>query len=387
MKAVHFGAGNIGRGFLGQLYWESGYETVFVDVDPELVQLLNRDGGYRIHIVGTASPDIEVGRVRAVSATDLQQVSEQVASCDIASIAAGNAALPKVADSLASGIALRSEMSPERLLNVIICENLLDAAKVLRGLLVDRVSERHHDFLREKVGLVESVVSRMVPIVTDEQRRSDPLAVYVEEYCVLPVDAKGFVGEIPEIAGMQPNDNLRAYEERKLYTHNCGHALTAYFGAERGHTYIWEGMEDPEVRSLVEQGVWESGQALIRKHSFGEDEFRAHVEELLDRFGNRPLGDTVARVGRDPLRKLGPDDRLVGAARLAMEYGIEPRVLSMGIASALRFRNSEDAGACRLAQMLERKGLDSVLHEVCKIDRGERLYELVRAEFEGSRHP
>ena len=384
MKAVHFGAGNIGRGFLGQLYWESGYETVFVDIDQELVRLLNECGGYTIHIVGSDSPDLQVDRVRAVSARDIGQVAEEVASCDIASIAAGSRALPKIADSLAMGTALRAERSPELPLNVIICENLLDAADVLGKLLVARMPSRYVSFAEEKVGLVESVVSRMVPLVTEDQRRKDPLAVYVEEYRHLPVDAKAFVGGVPQIVGMEPHDDLKAYEERKLYTHNCGHALTAYFGFEKGHTYIWESIEDRSIRSLVEEGLWESGKALIMKHGFAEEEHSAHIDELLSRFGNRPLADTVARVGRDPLRKLGPEDRLVGAARLAMKYGIEPRVLSRGIASALHFRNPDDPGASQLAEMLEKEGFDLVLEEVCKIRKGDPLYQLVRAQFDVS---
>ena len=381
MKAVHFGAGNIGRGFLGQLYWNSGYETIFVDIDQELVRLLNERGRYTVHIVGPEPHDVEVGHVRGVDARETDQAARDVASCDLASIAAGSRALPKIAGLLAKGVAVRARNSPERPLNVIICENLLDVARILREHLIAEVPDIHRDFVRRKVGLVESVVSRMVPVVTEEQRRRDPLAVYAEEYCILPVDAKAFVGKIPQIVGMEPIENLRAYEERKLYTHNCGHALTAYFGFERGYAYIWESIEDREVRSLVEEGLWESGGALIAKHGFAEENYRIHVEQLLARFANRPLGDTIARVGRDPLRKLGPNERLVGAARLALAYGIEPRVLSMGMASALRYRNSDDPGARRLAEMLQKEGVDFVLGSVCNIQKGDPLYRLVHAQL------
>lgn len=382
MKAVHFGAGNIGRGFLGQLYWQSGYETVFVDVDPSLVALLNERKGYTIHVVGEKSYELRVGHVRGVSGKEKGQVAEEILSCDIASTAVGKSALPEVAEMLAMGVRLRAERGSQRPLNVVICENLLGAASVLQEMLLERVPARCRDYAKGKVGLVESVVSRMVPVITEEQKRKDPLAVYVEEYCILPVDATGFVGEIPAIKGMEPRANIRAYEERKLFTHNCGHALAAYFGFEKEYRYIWESIEEAGIRELVERGLWESGQALIKKHGFTEEEHRDQIRDLLDRFGNRPLGDTIARVGRDPLRKLGPQDRLVGAARLAMEYGVEPRVLTRGIASALRYRNDDDPSAVRLAEMMVKDGLDAVMEKVCGISKGERLYELVRSQFE-----
>jgi len=349
------------------------------------VALLNERRGYTIHVVGKTSQVFHVEHVRGVSGREKREVAEEIFSCDIASTAVGNRALPGVAESLAMGITLRAKRACERPLNVIICENLLGAANVVREMLLERVPAEHRDYTRGKVGLVGAVVSRMVPVVTEEQRRRDPLAVYVEEYCILPVDAKGFVGGIPAIRGLEPRANIRAYEERKLFTHNCGHALAAYFGSEKGYRYVWESVEDPEIRQLVERGLWEAGEALVKKHGFTLEEHRDQIEDLIERFGNRALGDTIARVGRDPLRKLGPQDRLVGAARLAMEYGVEPEVIARGIASALRYRNEEDPSAVRLAGMLAEDGFDGVMEKLCSISRGERLYEMVKRQYEAKR--
>ena len=125
----------------------------------------------------------------------------------------------------------------------------------------------------------------------------------------------------------------------------------------------------------------ESGEALIRKHGFTPEQHQEHIDDLIDRFRNRSLGDTVFRVARDPVRKLGHNDRLVGAARLALEHDVEPTRLVKGIASALRYNHPEDEKAAGLQKMLRERGLPAVLEEVCGLEPGSALFELITAEL------
>ncbi len=376
--AVHFGAGNIGRGFLGQLYHQSGYRTVFVDVDPRVVAALNAAGRYDLQIVGDERCETKpVRNVSALGVGDVEAVAEAVAGCEIASCAVGVRALPHIAPPLAAGIALRAEGSGEPL-NVVVCENLLDAAETLRGAVLGAIDEPHRGFAREQVGFVATVVSRMVPIVPDAIRQRHPLYVAVEAYCTLPVDATAFVGEAPCVEGFLPVANIEAHEERKLFCHNCGHALCAYPGHQRGLELIAEAVADPGVRDAVVGGLGETGQALVRKHGFEPAEHEAHVADLLRRFGNRALGDTVFRVARDPLRKLGRHDRLVGAAALCLDQGVEPTHVVEGIRAALAFDHPDDPQAARLQAMLADQGPDAVLRQVCGLEPGEPLYERIR---------
>ena len=376
--AVHFGAGNIGRGFLGQLYHQSGYRTVFVDVDDRLVEALNAAGRYDIQIVGGERCEQKpVRNVSAIHGEDLAAVAEAVAGCDVASCAVGVRALPHIARPLAAGIARRAEGSGEPL-NVVVCENLLDATQVLRDAVIEAIGDAHRGFAREKVGFVATVVSRMVPIVPEEIRARHPLYVAVEAYCTLPVDETAFVGGVPDIEGFLPVANIHAHEERKLFCHNCGHALCAYPGYQRGLELIADAVTDPEVRELVVGGLAETGEALVAKHGFEPAEHQALVDDVVRRFANRALGDTVFRVGRDPIRKLGRDDRLVGAARLCLGQGVEPTHVLEGIRAALAFDHPDDPQAARLQAMLRDEGADAVLRGVCGLEPSEPLYDRIR---------
>ena len=379
--AVIFGAGSVGRGFLGQLFSESGYEVVFVDVDTELVEALARDGCYTLRLAGTERvEDLAIGPVRAVHGAETEAVAAEVARADLLATAVGARALPIIARSIAAGLARRWAAGNAAPLNIIICENLHDAPEQLRAFVSAALPETERPGLA-RVGFVPAVIARMSPVPTPEQRAADLTLIVAEPYKVLPVDRDAFVGPIPEIVGMEAVSPFAAYTERKLYIHNAAHALLGYLGYRRGHTYGYEALEDPAVRAVLDQALDESSRALMAEHGFDEGALRAHVQDLLVRFSNRALADPVERLARDPLRKLAPDDRLVGAARLAEKHGIRPEALATGIAAALAYDNPADEHAVALQKRLVDEGLEGVLASVCHIRPGEPLAALVAARY------
>ncbi len=377
-KAIQFGAGNIGRGFTAQLFTESGYEVVFVDVVTDLIQALNERRSYPIRIVGDPPTDVVIENIRAIDAREVERVADEIATADLVCTAVGVNVLKFVAPTLAKGIEKRAQAGVLAPLNVIICENLLNASRVLKGMVLESLAPELAGYLDSHVGFVESVVSRMVPVMDDTMRAGDPLRICVEAYKRLPVARKGFVGPVPEIVGFEPYDNFEGYVERKLFTHNAMHATASYLGYLKGYEYLWQCLSDPEIRDEVMGAMKETGEALIKKHGFTPEQHQAHVEDLLQRIGSRYLGDQVARVGRDPIRKLGPRDRLVGGARIAEEYGIRPVHMARAIAAALLYDEPSDPAAQRLQQMLADKGLDQTLADLCEIQPGEPLSALVR---------
>ncbi len=376
LKAVVFGAGNIGRGFLGQLFHQSGYQTTFVDVVEPLVEELHRRGSYPLRIVDGGVNDLTIDRVDAVLLDDPDAV-RRLKEADLAATAVGVRHLPGVAPTVARAVRERIEEGGGPL-DIVLCENLLGAPEIFRRHVEEAVDPpAMRKRVSEQLGLVASVVSRMVPIVTPEQRAEDPLLVVVEPYCVLPVDGTAFRAGRPPVRGFRFSDKIHAYEERKLFTHNMGHAVAAYLGHLAGYTYIWEAVEDPAIGQTLTGAFRETGEALIRRHGFAPEEQRSHEEDLLVRFRNRRLGDTVFRVGRDPLRKLGPNDRLVGAARLCIEQGITPLCVAQAVAAGFRFDPPEDESAVALQKMLREEGIQSVLEKVCGLSPGSELYGLV----------
>ena len=381
-EAVIFGAGNIGRGFIGQLFSESGFLVHFVDIDRELVETMNRHGTYRLQTVyNDEKVDLQVGPVRAIHGSQTDHVAEVVSRAAIGATAVGASALKHIAPLIAKGLERRAGCNAGPF-NVLVCENLKGAAKTMRGLVRERLAKQTHEYLERNVGFVDTVIGRMVPVPTPEMRQADVSFIRVEPYKELPVDRSRFVGPIPTVTAMMPQDHFPLFTARKLYIHNCGHALLAYTGYLRGCTYGYEALEDPVVRRVLEGGLNESIAGIVAEYGADRAWLEEHVRDLKRRFANQALGDTVLRLGRDPVRKLNPSDRLVGAALLALKTGHLPRHLAWGIAAALRFDPQEDSCSVDLQQQIRTQGIGQVLANVTSIDPESPLGKTVVSAYQ-----
>ncbi|NSW91608.1 MAG: mannitol-1-phosphate 5-dehydrogenase [Firmicutes bacterium] len=382
-KAVMYGAGNIGRGFIGQLFSESGYEVVFIDVNPIIIERINIDKSYPIRIVDDEkSNEIIIRNVRAVNGMDLDAVASEIANADIMATAVGVNVLPKIAKPIALGLKKRWRIGNTRPLNIIICENLLDANRYLEKLLKQELEEDEKKLFDKKIGLVEASIGRMVPIMTEEMQEGNPLRVYVEKYCELPVDKDAFKGEIPRINNMVPFSPFDLYIQRKLFMHNMGHATAAYLGFMNNYKYIWETCSDSSIKLITFKALLESSMALSLEHNYSLQKLIVHADDLIYRFGNRLLGDTVARVGRDPVRKLSENDRLVGAARLCIRNGINPVYISIGIAAGYAFSLEDDPAAQKISKTIKDYGINEALKQYSNIDGECPVFKLVIEFYE-----
>ncbi|MEN6313364.1 MAG: mannitol-1-phosphate 5-dehydrogenase [Clostridiaceae bacterium] len=373
-KAVMYGAGNIGRGFIGQLFSESGYEVAFIDVNQEIISCLNRDGKYPVGILSEAGcRETVVTNVRGVNGLDIGKVAETIAEADIMATAVGVNVLPKIAKPVAEGLKKRWQSGRMEPLNIIICENLLNADHYLAELIKRELDRDQINCFEKLVGLVEASIGRMVPVMTPELQEGNILRICVEEYRELPVDRDAFKGGIPQIRNMQPASPFAFYIQRKLFIHNMGHALTAYLGKLKGYSYIWEAIQDPVIELAVLKAMQDSARALSMEHGVKLETILDHVDDLISRFGNKLLGDTVNRVGNDVKRKLSPNDRLVGAASLCAAHGIDPANICLGIAAAMKF-DSADRTLKGVADILEARGPEAVLEEICGLAKENAVY-------------
>lgn len=368
MKAVHFGAGNIGRGFLGQLYSQSGYSTTFIEAVPAVVDALNAHGGYLIQIAEATPESVQVENVSAVLASDLGAVATAIAAADIVSTAVGVNVLAKIAESLALGIQTRFKDGAGPL-DIVVCENLIDAGAFLREEVRKHLSAEWHGPLDDRIGFVEASIGRMVPIVPPEKRELDPLWIAVEAYCELPVDKDAFRGQIPAIRHLKPMSPFKAYVDRKLFVHNLGHATAAYLGYLEGYEFIWQAVENAVIRQSTADAMTTSALALSMRHGLSLPDLYAHVDDLLRRFANRALGDQVLRVAADPIRKLGSNDRFLGAIKMCLETQVDPTAIIVGVRAALRFNPDSDPSASRLAEWIQRDGVDAVVRSLAENDR------------------
>ncbi|WP_218713971.1 mannitol-1-phosphate 5-dehydrogenase [Arthrobacter sp. BF1] len=346
MKAVHFGAGNIGRGFVGLLLHNAGYEILFADVAEALINELAAADSYDVHEVGENATVRTVNNFRALnSAASAEAVVAEIATADILTTAVGPNILKFVAPLIARGIAARdAALAP---LQVMACENAINATDILEAAVRsdDSVDE---DTVNSAAVFANTAVDRIVP----NQAPGQGLDVTVETFFEWVIDRTPFKGNEPVIDGATFVDDLAPYIERKLFTVNTGHASTAYFGYAAGIEKISDAMADPGVQAQVRAVLEETKALLVRKHEFAPADQEAYVQKILLRFANEFLPDTVNRVGRAPMRKLSRHERFIGPAAELAENGVTPVALLAAIGAALHFDDAADAEAVELAEII-----------------------------------
>lgn len=375
-KAIQFGAGNIGRGFIGAVLSQAGYHVVFADVNEVVVNKINEDGKYTVEIMDTECSKVVISDISAVDSRS-PQLAEEIAQAQIVTTAVGFGILPRIAGALAAGIAKRQADGNTECLNVIACENGLRASSQLKEHVYGHLTDEQKAYADEYVGFPDCSVDRIVPPIKSE----NPIDVVVEKFYEWNVERASIKGDAPEIAGMNLADNLIAYVERKLFTLNTGHAITAYLGKLKGHKTIEESINDPEILAVVKAAMQESGEGLVAKYGFDHDAHFAYIDKILGRFRNPHLQDDVTRVGREPLRKLSANDRLIKPTMTARQYGFATPNLVKGIAAALKYDNPEDPQSVQLQQTIAELGAAKALAQFSGLSEDDALIQEILAEY------
>ena len=314
-KLVLFGAGKIGRSFIGQLFSRGGYEVVFIDVFQPVISELNVRQNYNVVIKGDVETVINIRNVRGVFAGDVEQVIREIATARILAVSVGLNGLKSIIPLIANGITSRFKSTGASPLDIIIAENLRNAAEFMYQELKKHLPEGYP--LDEQVGLIETSIGKMVPIMPKKEMEEDILQVFAEPYNTLILDKLAFKNPIPEIEGLSPKENMKAWVDRKLFIHNLGHATAAYLGyqAHPDATFLYEILSDSKLKETVRNTMLQAADILLKKYpdEFTVESLTDHIDDLLRRFQNRALGDTLFRVGCDLQRKLSAEDRLAGA--------------------------------------------------------------------------
>lgn len=378
MRALHFGAGNIGRGFIGKLLADAGIHVTFADVNETVVNALIERQSYPVKIVGEDCVVEQVNNVTAVNSTS-SDIMDLIATVDMVTTAVGPTVLKIISKSVAQGIEKRFEAGNTAPLNIIACENMVRGTSQFKEMVFEHLSEEAKAFAQEHIGFVDSAVDRIVPPA--EEGETDPLAVTVETFSEWIVDQTQFVGEIPAIKGMECTDNLMAFVERKLFTLNTGHLITAYLGVLAGHETIKDSIEDSAICADVQAAMQESGEVLIRRYGFDAEAHAAYIKKILNRFANPYLRDEVDRVGRQPIRKLSPQDRLIKPLNGTIEYGLPNSHLIKGIAAAFLYKNDDDPQAVELQAMFAEQGFAKTLAHYSELNVDSEVVTLAHEAY------
>lgn len=376
MKAVHFGAGNIGRGFVGLLLHEGGYELVFSDVAAPLVDAINAVDSYTVHEVGEGGRDTVVTGFRAInSATHRDEVIEEIAGANVVTTAVGPTILKFVAPHILAGLGLRDPSSPP--LQIMACENAINATDLLRDEIRELAGDAW-DAVHGRAVFANTAVDRIVPA----QPEGAGVDVTVEPFFEWAIERPPFGDDPPNIPGAHFVDDLAPYIERKLFTVNTGHATTAYFGAQAGIERISDALADTSIAAKVAATLEETSALLTAKHGLDPAELAEYRATILRRFRNDALPDTVWRVGRQPLRKLSRHERFVGPAAEAAERGLATDALVAAMGSALAFEDAEDEQAVQLQALLREQDAATLTATLTGLEPGHPLFPRVQAVVE-----
>lgn len=385
-KLVLFGAGKIGRSFIGQLFSLGGYEVVFIDVFKPVIDELNLKKEYKVIIKSEKEETLLISNVRGVLAGDEDKVIKEVSSAGILAVSIGQKGLSAAMPLIAKGLLKRQSDSPDSALDIIIAENLRNAADFFRNELKKLLPV---DFQIDKlVGLIETSIGKMVPIMTQKDMEEDILQVFAEPYNTLILDKNGFKNTIPEIKGLAPKENMKAWVDRKLFIHNLGHAATAYLGYQYNpeFVYLFEALALPEVHQKVRETMLQAAALLLKKYpeEFTMQQLVDHTDDLLKRFQNKALGDTIFRVGCDLQRKLSAEDRLAGAIHLAIELDLPYDKILNCLLAGFYFSASDENRDMFLADIEFKNilnfGIDNVLVKICSFSKTNHTHIFHMAE-------
>jgi len=376
-KVVIFGAGATGRGHVGLLCWQAGYNLIFVDRDAGLVDALQAAGRYTVSLFGPQRTDVTVSGFRVFHAEQRQAIAQELADAALVLTAVFDQNLPDVARTLALGVRACREAGRQTPLNCLACENMMNSSTVLGQHVKALLTGEDLAYCNTYWGFPDCMISRVVP-----RPPEGSLNLVAEDYNEWTACAAEFRGPKPAgLTALELVDNQTARLERKLFIHNGAHAVCGYVAFHRGHRYVHEAVADPVVAEHVLGALDELGEVVRRRHGFSAESIQAYKADFVRRGSLSELRDEILRVVRDPIRKLSPRERLVAPALLAVEYGLPRCWITKGIVAALRYRHPADPSSLALAEMLARDGLTTTLERVCGIGQDSPLAAEIKAAY------
>jgi len=371
-RILIIGAGATGRGHLGALCHEAGFDLTFVDRDRALVNALATAGKYTVTLHGEGERALVVDRFRALDVAEAAAVAAEFEQVSLVLTAVLPENLTAVAPVVAQGLRRRLEARSGAPINVLACENMQHGSTVLRNAVFEHLSPAEREKARMDVGFPDAMISRIVPMPKD-----DPLRLVAEDYNEWVARRSDFIGPKPDLDALELVANLEARLERKLFMHNGAHAACGYLAFQKGYRYIHEAVADAMIARVVTGVLNEIGEVVRRVHDFSAQSIHAYKQSFITRGSVPELADPVARVVRDPIRKLAADERLVRPAVLAGELRLPCNHIAIGIAAALAYQSDDDPQSLRIAELIQEKGVAQTLFEISGIPPADPLSQLV----------
>ncbi len=382
MKAVILGAGRIGRGFVTQLLTLNNVDITYFDASDAMVEQMNQIGHYTIHVLGHADLDLEVDHVKAYPTSDIDQLAACWKESDFIFTACGGKNMPSVGKTIGQAFKKLVTIGGVHLSNIITCENWIDPAKDLEEAILSCLDEKEAKLFKENVGVGESVILCTGTGAPDPSKVINPIDTWVQNFKYLPIDKDAIKTEIPNWEYIEFVDNFGHLLTQKLYTNNTSCGSVAYLGHLKGLTYMAEAANDVEIEPIMDEIYNEINQALIQGMGIDAESQYAFSKRAKAKYTDRDIVDKLTRIARDPLRKLRPEDRLIGPSKIALSIGVKPTAIALATAAALFYDEPDDESAMKLQQMRKEHGVEYILQNVCQLKPEEELYQMILSSID-----
>ena len=382
MKSVILGAGRIGRGFVTQLLTLNNVDITYFDASDAMVEQMNQIGHYTIHVLGHSDLDLEVDHVKAYPTSDIDQLAACWKESDFIFTACGGKNMPSVGKTIGQAFKKLVTIGGVHLSNIITCENWIDPAKDLEEAILSCLDEKEAKLFKENVGVGESVILCTGTGAPDPSKVINPIDTWVQNFKYLPIDKDAIKTEIPNWEYIEFVDNFGHLLTQKLYTNNTSCGSVAYLGHLKGLTYMAEAANDVEIEPIMDEIYNEINQALIQGMGIDAESQYAFSKRAKAKYTDRDIVDKLTRIARDPLRKLRPEDRLIGPSKIALSIGVKPTAIALATAAALFYDEPDDESAMKLQQMRKEHGVEYILQNVCQLKPEEELYQMILSSID-----
>ena len=342
-KITIIGAGKTGRGFIGRLAAENNADIQFIDKDENLVNQLNSEKSFTVSFFGGVREDMTISGYTAHTWQDAELSDSELI---VVSVCGSN--LKDVGEELGK------HLDKDKHYYIITAENYSNPSGVLR----------------EAIGLENISVTESTVFCTTIENGG--LNISSENYPYLQCDADLLEGYIPEITTIKPVNEFGNFLTRKLFTYNAASCVIAYLGYLRGYTDYAQAANDPKILELLDKNYAVTNRVLCQEFGYDEADQAEFAQLSKNKFCDKTIVDTVARNAREPQRKLGNSERIIGPMLLINKYNEDASVLEMTAAAMLLY---DGEGEDEWRKIKAENSPEEILVKICGIDKANKSFE------------
>lgn len=360
-NVIIVGAGRLGKGFMGEIFFNAGWQITFLDRDPQVIQALNRTGAYTVQVHTTdAVFTNEITGYQAYLADEHYQVMTNFLKSDLLMLPLYPADFEAVAKYLAHCFNTQYDTDPMAKKTLVCLTN--------KNHIIDQITAYFRDHLRDdavKRWFDRHVVVRDAIVRRGTDAKTNAATQLVTTAVAALIIQGPVYSDFSDVEWLEVRDNVAMLKDIKVFLINGPHATAAYAGYLKNYHDIVEAEKDPAIQKLVQTVHDATVQAVLHEYPVTRNQIR-ELEYLPTAKGEMP--DTIYRVGFDPIRKLGEHDRLMGVVKLCEKYGINPEGLIQAVACAFAYSEPHDKSAVTIQKAIHSKGIMATVSQYVNRD-------------------